>query len=242
MEMNLHMPQDPESESELKNLAAVPYQIISPANNASIIGIYQDSMLGSYRFTREKIDFTQKDAMNLLMMFNRVNPDALKKKTNGRISNFEILSQIMPPLSLKVKNKQFNGDKEKTADSNNVIEIIDGKYIRGQMDKGILGSGTKGLIHRTCNDFGNMAAAQFVDDLQNIVTEYMKQSSFSVGISDLITDEKTNKKIIDIITEKKNDVKNIIDQTMIGVFENNSGKTNAEEKLLITLVKIIDLL
>ena len=51
-EMNLHMPQDPESESELKNLAAVPYQIISPANNAPIIGIYQDSMLGSYRFTR----------------------------------------------------------------------------------------------------------------------------------------------------------------------------------------------
>ena len=57
--MNLHMPQDPESEAELKNLAAVPYQIISPGNNASIIGIYQDSMLGCYRFTREKIDFTQ---------------------------------------------------------------------------------------------------------------------------------------------------------------------------------------
>ena len=52
-EMNLHMPQDPESEAELKNLAAVPYQIISPANNSSIIGIYQDSMLGSYLFSRE---------------------------------------------------------------------------------------------------------------------------------------------------------------------------------------------
>jgi hypothetical protein len=36
-EMNLHMPQDPESEAELKNLAAVPYQIVSPANNSSII-------------------------------------------------------------------------------------------------------------------------------------------------------------------------------------------------------------
>ncbi|MCJ7800876.1 MAG: hypothetical protein MUP82_00795, partial [Candidatus Marinimicrobia bacterium] len=43
-EMNLHMPQDPESEAELRNLAAVPYQIVSPANNGSIIGIYQDSM------------------------------------------------------------------------------------------------------------------------------------------------------------------------------------------------------
>ncbi len=228
-EMNLHMPQDPESESELKNLAAVPYQIISPANNSAIIGIYQDSMLGSYRFTREQIDFTQKDAMNLLMMFNRINPSTLKKKRNEKISNFEILSQIMPPLSLKVKNKQYDGDKDKSDTSNNIIEIIDGKYIRGQMDKGILGSGTKGLIHRVCNDFGNMASAQFIDDLQNIITEYMKQSAFSVGISDLITDSKTNDKIVSIITEKKTDVKNLIDQVKIGVFENNSGKTNEEE-------------
>jgi DNA-directed RNA polymerase II subunit RPB1 len=228
-EMNLHMPQDPESESELRNLAAVPYQIISPANNSAIIGIYQDSMLGAYRFTREQIDFTQKDAMNLLMKFNRINPSQLNKKRNERVSNFEILSQIMPPLSLKVKNKQYNSDEEKSDTSNNIIEIIDGKYIRGQMDKGILGSGTKGLIHRVCNDFGNMAAAQFIDDLQNIITDYMKQSAFSVGISDLITDSKTNDTIVSIITEKKNDVKNLIDQVKIGVFENNSGKTNEEE-------------
>jgi len=51
-EMNLHMPQDVESEAELRNLAAVPYQIVSPANNTSIIGIFQDSMLGCYQFTR----------------------------------------------------------------------------------------------------------------------------------------------------------------------------------------------
>ena len=67
------MPQDPESEAELKNLAAVPYQIISPANNSSIIGIYQDSMLGSYLFSKEGVKFTPRQAMNLLMMFNQVN-------------------------------------------------------------------------------------------------------------------------------------------------------------------------
>jgi DNA-directed RNA polymerase II subunit RPB1 len=228
-EMNLHMPQDPESEAELKNLAAVPYQIISPANNSSIIGIYQDSMLGCYRFTRENINFTQKDAMNLLMMFNRVDMSKIKRKRNERVSNFEVLSQILPPMSLKVKNKQFNGDTEKPDSSNNIIEIKDGTYLRGQMDKGILGSGTKGLIHRVCNDYGNMASAAFVDDLQNIITEYMRNSCFSVGISDLITDEKTNQKIISIITDKKKDVKNLIDQVQIGIFENNSGKSNEEE-------------
>ena len=226
MEMNLHMPQDAESEAELKNLAAVPYQIISPANNASIIGIYQDSMLGSYRFTRENITFTKREAMNLLMMFNNVNTDAIKA---GKTSNFDILSQILPPLSLKVKNKQFDGDKEDSKKTNNIVEIKDGNYLRGQIDKGILGSGTKGIIHRVCNDFGNMASSNFIDDLQNIITEYMKTSSFSVGISDLISDNKTNDEIVKVITNKKIDVKNLIDQTQLGVFENNSGKTNQEE-------------
>ena len=66
--MNLHMCQDVEAESELRNLAAVPYQIISPANNSAIVGIYQDSMLGCHLITRESVKFDKKKAMNLLMM------------------------------------------------------------------------------------------------------------------------------------------------------------------------------
>jgi DNA-directed RNA polymerase beta' subunit len=229
--MNLHMPQDPESEAELKNLAAVPYQIISPANNASIIGIYQDSMLGSYQFTREGIRLNPREAMNLLMMFNGVNEIALldELKKEGGITNFDIISQIMPPLSMKYKTKAFKDDKDDVKTSNAVVEIKNGKYIRGQMDKSVMGARTKGLLQRVCNDFGNMASAKFIDDLQNVVTEYMKSSAFSVGISDLISNQKTNDEIIQVITKKKTDVKNLIDQVQIGVFENNTGKTNEEE-------------
>jgi len=68
-EMNLHGPQDYESAAELANLAAVARQIISPANNSPIIGIFQDSLLGAYRFTRKNIDFDTRTAMNLLMAY-----------------------------------------------------------------------------------------------------------------------------------------------------------------------------
>jgi DNA-directed RNA polymerase II subunit RPB1 len=212
--MNLHMPQDPESEAELKNLAAVPYQIISPANNSSIIGIYQDSMLGSYLFSKEGVKFSPRQAMNLLMMFNGINSNMLLKdiEKEGGVTNYDILSQIMPPLS--VKNK---------------IEINNGRYLRGQMDKGVLGGRTRGLLQRICNEFGNMASAKFIDDLQNIVTEYMKSAGFSVGISDLISNQSTNDEIIKVITNKKTEVKNLIDQVQLGIFENNTGKTNEEE-------------
>jgi DNA-directed RNA polymerase II subunit RPB1 len=230
-EMNLHMPQDPESEAELRNLAAVPYQIISPANNSAIIGIYQDSMLGSYQFTRAGIKFGPREAMDLLMMFNNVNENKLLEtiKTNGYATNFDILSQIMPPLSMKYKTKAFKDGKDDPKTSNNMIEIKNGDFIRGQLDKSVLGAGTKGLLQRVCNDFGNMASSKFVDDLQNVVTEYMKSSAFSVGISDLITNDKTRDDIITVITKKKTDVKNLIEQVQIGVFENNTGKTNEEE-------------
>ena len=225
-EMNLHMPQDEESEAELKNLAAVPYQIISPANNASIVGIFQDSLLGSYRFTRPNINFNIRQTMNLLMSVNEINLPKIQNKE--KISSFDVLSQIVPPLTLKYKTKHWD-DEEDYAKSNNVIEINNGEYIRGQMEKGVFGSGGKGLLQRICNFYGNQQCATFIDNLQNIITEYMKTSAYSVGISDLIADKNTNHKIIETITEKKKEVKSLIDQIHLGIFENNTGKTNEEE-------------
>ena len=224
-EMNLHMPQDEEAEIELRILAAIPTQIISPANNKSIIGIFQDSLLGGYTFTQEKIDFDARKAMNLMMGINSV--DITKfPTTRDTISNFDLLTQILPPLSLKYKTKKFDDDKEDFQTSNNVLEIKNGVYYRGQIEKGILGDGSKGLIQRIYNDFGDIASADFIDNFQNIVTEYMKYNAYSVGISDLIADAQTNDAIADVITDKKRAVHDLIDQTHLGIFENKTGKTN----------------
>jgi DNA-directed RNA polymerase II subunit RPB1 len=225
--MNMHCPQSILAETELKNLAAIPYQMISPAGNAPIIGIFQDSLLGSYRFTRPNIYFTPREAMNLLMLYPNVNVEKLRK--NGdKISNFDILSQILPPLTIKYKTKLFEDDEE-YADSNNVLEIRAGEYIRGQIEKSVLGSTTKGIIHRICNDYSNMRATEYIDDMQNIITEYMKSSSFSVGISDLIADRKTQDSIIHAILTQKQEVQSIIEKVHLGIFENNTSKSNNTE-------------
>jgi len=226
-EMNLHMPQDPESEAELRNLAAVTWQLISPANNKTIVGIFQDSLLGAYRFSRANIKFTPREAMNLLMCYDKV--DVSKLPNKKEITNFNILSQIMPPLTMKHKTGRFDSEKEDYKTSNNVLEIINGEYVRGQMGKDIFGDGTSGLLQRICNDFGNTEATSFINNIQSIVTEYMKTSAFSVGISDLIADKKTNDEIVKAITSKKEEVKNLIDQIHLGIFENKTGKSNEIE-------------
>lgn len=229
-EMNMHMPQNVLAETELRHLAAIPYQMISPAGNAPIIGIYQDSLLGSYRITRPNISFTPRDAMNLLMMFPKVNVDALRGALgkDGKISNFDVISQILPPLTMKYKTKLFD-EEEDYAISNNVLEIRNGKYIRGQIEKSVLSSASKGIIHRVNNDFGNIQACDFIDDMQNVVTEYMKSSSFSVGISDLVANRKTQDAIIQEIAKQKLEVQSLIERVHLGTFENNTSATNYAE-------------
>jgi len=226
-EMNMHMAQNVMAETELRHLAAIPYQIISPAANSPIIGIYQDSLLGSYRMTRKNVTFSPSKAMDLLMMYPHVNTKALRD-AGKKISSFEVLSQIMPPLTMVYKTKLFE-DGEEYKDSNNVLEIRNGKYTRGQLEKSVLGSTTKGILHRVFNDYGPKACADFNDNLQNVVTEYMKSSAYSVGVSDLIADKITQEKIIQVITTQKTEVQALIDKVHLGVFENTTANTNIAE-------------
>lgn len=224
-EMNMHMPQDSESEAELLNLAAVPWQLISPANNKAIIGIFQDSLVGAYLFTRPNLKLDARTTMNLLMSYDHVNVQALKP---DGLSSFELLSQILPPLSLKYDTKHFK-EGENRATSNHILNIVNGQYYSGQLEKDTLHASTKGIIHRICNDFGNMAAVRFIDDLQNIVTEYMKTAAFSVGVSDLLVSDQTRQKIKRIIADKTLEVQQVTNSLHLGVFENKAGNTNRDE-------------
>jgi DNA-directed RNA polymerase II subunit RPB1 len=56
----------------------------------------------------------------------------------------------------------------------------------------------------------------------------MKTTGFSVGISDLISNEQTATRISQVILDKKKEVANIIDQIHLGIFENKSGRPNDE--------------
>ena len=226
-EMNLHLPQDDESATELHVLAAVKNNIISPANNKSIVGIFQDSLLSSYLFSRENIKFDSRHAMNLLMHFKRLDISKINFN-NVEISSFDILSQVIPNISLKYKTKRFQDDEDYLL-SNNVLEINNGNYVRGQIEKSILGDTTRGLLQRIYNDYSPERCQSFIDDFQDVITEYMKIHGYSVGISDLIADSDTNTKIAQVIVQKKMDVKSLIDEIHLGIFDNKTGKSNVIE-------------
>jgi DNA-directed RNA polymerase beta' subunit/intein/homing endonuclease len=239
--MNMHAPQSVQAETELQYLPAIPWQIISPAKNSPVIGIFQDSLLGSYYFTRPHVRLTLLHAMELLAQYTKLQPQLLiqmakkinsRGKTNGEehtVSSFDVLTQIFPPMTSVNKTKLFEDDKDIFPTSNNVVEIQNGHYIRGQLEKTMFASTSKGILHRICNDFGNRTCADFIDDIQNIINEYMKSSSFSVGISDLIANKTTQNEITRVIESQKQEVQLLIEKVHLGIFENKTANSNAAE-------------
>ena len=66
-EMNMHVPQSLETKAEIKEIMAVPRQVVAPQANKPCMGIVQDSLLGIMRLTYRDTFIDKPLLMNLLM-------------------------------------------------------------------------------------------------------------------------------------------------------------------------------
>jgi hypothetical protein len=243
----MHVPQSEQARIELAELACVQSQIISPAQHKPIISIVQDTLVGAYLFTRYDNYLTRNECLDILTdtpSFTGILPppeipantpvSALPvnfpswkypDRTVDLWSGRQMFSMIIPPVNLKKKNESASYDDSEQ----NIVNIEQGIVRSGVFDKTILGQSEQSLIHIIFNEFGPQRTQQFLDDIQNIVTNWVIKSGFSVGIADLIPDLASSQKMRNIINEKKRKVIEIIEHVHKGILENKYGKTIAEE-------------
>ena len=229
-EMNAHLPQSYEAMVELEEIAAVPHHIITPRHAKPMIGVYQDTLVGSYRLTQPGIEFTQREFMNLMMWnkrFDGLMPNARvvdRKRWTGQ----QVLSALLPPVNIEMPNKSYNRTSDNKT-SVNYVKIVEGDITQGVVDGDIYMKPSKGIIHVSYNDHGPKDTVNLLDSLQNTVENFLVLNGFSVGISDLIADEETNRQIQEKIQERKKQVEQVILQVHLDLFDNNTGKTNQQE-------------
>lgn len=218
-EMNAHAPQSIEAATELEEIAAVPHQILRPRDGLPVIGIVQDTLVGSYRLTRDSVQFNNREFMNM-MMWNKRFTGVLPPPKRDALhwTGQQVISQLLPPINLDM----MNGGKKK-------VVIREGDVLEGQFDKGIFSKASKGIIHMTYNDYGSKDTVQFIDTLQNTVAQFLIYDGFSVGISDLIADATTKKEMNSKIQEKKKQIETVLLEVHQDLFDNNTGKTNQSE-------------
>ena len=228
-EMNAHIPQSYEAACELSEIAAVPHQIVTPRHAKPVIGVVQDSLVGSYRLTQPTVHFNRRAFMNMMMWnrrFEGVVPKG-KKEVDGnfRWTGQQVLSQLLPPINMDMGNGMYKDDKKQE----NFVKIREGVIEQGVFDKDIFSKPSKGIVHVTFKDHGSKETVDFIDAMQNTVEQFLVYNGFSVGISDLIADEDTRKQMEEVIKKRKTAIENILLQIHMDLFDNNTGKSNQQE-------------
>ena len=217
-EMNMHCPQSYEAATELEEIAAVPHQILRPRDGIPVIGVVQDTLVGSYRLTRQHVKFNRREFMNLMMWNKNFEGVVPSPKDDARWTGHQVLSQLMPPINMEMNNS-----------SKKKVVIREGEVKEGQFDKSVFSKASKGIIHMTFNDYGSKRAVNFIDSMQNTIEQFLVYNGFSVGISDLIADSTTKGEMNVKIQEKKSDVETILLSLHQDLFDNNTGKSNQAE-------------
>jgi DNA-directed RNA polymerase II subunit RPB1 len=218
--MNLHCPQSIQTMSELKDFANVPYHIIGPKDGKPVIEVVQDTMLGSFRLTKDHVRIHDKTFANLQMVnsyFDGVLPKATDSK-NHQYSGLQASSQILPPgFHLELKNKL----KEK-------VKIVNGVHQSGILDKSIYHGMSTGILPVIYHDYSPFEVRRYLDNLQRLICRWLLTAGFSVGISDLVVDATTKDKIKNIITSMKTKAYEEIGKVRQGQLENNSIQNNQD--------------
>ena len=167
--------------------------------------IVQDSLLGVYRMTlgiqkvrkdqffniSMKIDMTLEETMKKIQHISRILKQKGKKTQpyNGK----GLFSLILPDDL--IYEKRNGGDPNEP-----IVKIYRGVLYEGAVNKIIVGSVHNSLIQIIHKEYGEDAAAKFIDGVQFITNNWLLITSFSVGIKDcLIQGETKEQEINDTI-------------------------------------------
>ena len=204
-EMNIHVPQTVEAQTELKLLSASKYKIISAQGSKPNFCIVQDSLLGAYRMTlgnqplkkHQFYDISLKLGFSIDKILKKIQHIRRILKEKGKkiqCFNGKGLFSLVLPDDLHYENKN-DGDPNEP-----ILKIFKGVLYEGTLNKTVLGSTANSLIQIINKEYGPDEACQFIDGVQFITNNWLLISGFSVGIEDcLVQGQEQVDKIDDVI-------------------------------------------
>ena len=179
-EMNLHVPQSEEAQTEARILLLVQNNILSPRYGAPIIGAIRDFLTAAYLLTKDDTYLTKKEVAYLLAAIGHDGdiPEPEIKEPEPKWSGRQIFSLLLP--------KGFNHTFRAAFSPEIEVVIKDGKLIKGVIDKNAIGvEKANSILHRLTTEYGPNVTKEFLDKLVKVVNTYLNLRGFSFGIDDL---------------------------------------------------------
>ena len=223
-EMNLHLPQTEEARSEAENLLLIENHIITPRYGLSIIGEVEDALVGLYLLTRGDTELARAQASELAIaagIEKDLPKPAGKEMWNGR----QIFSMLLP--------SDFSFEDE-------TFVIKNGELIDGALSEKLIGPESGILIQRINSKYGAEAAKDFINTMNRLGLEVVKNRAYTMSFSDLDLPQNVTSKIRTAVEDSENEVLDILKKLKEDKVSPIPGKTveeTAEAKILYALNK-----
>lgn len=202
--MNLHVPQGMGGITELETFMSVTAHILTAQNNAPIIGIIQDGLIGSYVITSSSTMIPKHvafDCITSLKLDVDINdfakrisqhyPDTVKIIKNKKKTSY-ILADLIPGkalYSVLFPEDFFYKKKTETNPQYPKVKISKGVLLpdSGPLCKKVLGQKANSIIHYLYLEHSPEICRDFITNVQFLVNRCFATLGFSVGISDCLS-------------------------------------------------------
>jgi DNA-directed RNA polymerase II subunit RPB1 len=206
-EMNVYLPQSASTAYEVKSLASVKSQIISPRHHRPIVGVVQDVALGLYLMTQDGVHVDVQTAANICARFARNMPT---RALTGR----ELFSTILPnTVHCRMKNAR--------------IEF--GELVEGCVGKVQFQEEGNGILHSIFAEDGADAAVRLLDSAQAMTCDWLMHNGHSMGASDLRVSDANRDRIAEICRDAISGVDSVLSDVHAGRFDNTSTRGDVDE-------------
>jgi len=231
-EMNLHIPQSKEAQTEARMLMQVQDQILSPRYGAPIIGATKDFITGSYLLTRMETLLTADEVGKLLAStgYDGPIPEPTVREPKPLWSGKDIFSLYLPEDFNFVTRANIcihcpECDREGCQHDAYVI-IQKGRLRTGVIDKNSIGAEkAETIFHRIIKDYGTDAGHDFLNSICRLINGFLSLKGFTYALDELDIGVSERSKISRALRKMEKNVENLIEEYNTGRLKRLPGQT-----------------
>ncbi|MFH0973244.1 MAG: hypothetical protein V1817_00425, partial [Candidatus Micrarchaeota archaeon] len=223
-EMNIHVPQNEEAQSEADILMNVESQLLSPRSGDPLIAPDLDQITGLFLLTfSPDLVLPREDACALL---NAAGLDAEVKK--GGVSGRELFSLLLPEgFELESRNKacvKCEKCKEEKCEHDAFLRIKKGRLASGHFDSKINGL----IVREIFTKYGSGAARRYIDSASRLSVALVTRFGLSLSLDDYDLSLEGRKEISSLYKNGRKELRELIRKYRLKHLERQPGKTQKE--------------
>jgi len=255
-EMNMHVFQTDESRAEAKSLMRVQEHILSPRFGGPIIGAIHDHISGAYLLTRDGVEFSEEEALQIVRKSHlkipefksgqwilKYDPDHseesfIYKDKGEKWTGKELFSLLLPnDLNLSYSAEISKCPVVYPATDATVV-IKNGILEQGVIDESAYGSFSGKILDKIVKEYGPGRAKEFLDRSTDLAICGIMKTGITTSLNDEEIPDEAQDRINEHLDKKMAEVDKLVESYEEGYLQALPGRS-LEETLEMKIMQVL---